>query len=258
MWRSFPLACTNPLVCTLFARTHLLVCSRPLDTHTMAENYQCPSRSSRESCGTLARVKGSWRFGPLLALCRLTRYVASSRNRDPTRYLVACLVKFERPMAGEPALAYGPSCQTRGSRSSNPYPLAFRPFAPSSLKNPALLTRTTLRFPAPAGSRFGVSRCCKTDIATLGTLCQNRRSEHVFNTAKKPLQLSDLHKRQIAPCPPCSKLGSSLSSRYLDSDKDTHPCTTHPQARACFPGKRQNRPGALGNASPRQSPATNP
>lgn len=238
MWRSFPLACTNPLVCTLFARTHPLVCSRPLDTHTMAENYQCPSRSSRESCGTLARVLGSWRFGPLLALCRLTRYVASSRNRDPTRYLVACLVKFVRLMAGEPVLAYGPSCQTRGSRSSDPYPLAFHPFAPSSLGNPALLTRTTLRFPAPAGFRFGVSRCCKTDIATLGTLCQNRRSEHVSSTPKNPLQLSDLHKRQIATYPLPPNLGSSLSSRYLDSDKDTHPCTTRPLQRTHCPGKR--------------------
>lgn len=156
----------------------------------------------------------------------------------PTRYLVACLVNLMRLVTGEPVLSYGPSCQTRGWRSFDPYPLAFHPFAPSSLRNPALLVRTTLRSAVPAGSRFGVSRCCKTDIATLGTLCQNPRSGHVSSTPKNPLQLSDLHKRQIAIYPLPPNLGSSLSTRYLDSDKDTHPCTTRPLQRTHCPGKR--------------------
>lgn len=171
----------------------------------MAEKYQCPSCLMRESRGSLIHVKESWRIGPLLASCLPCPLFLNQESSA---------------LAGEPALAYGPSCQTRGLRPPSRYPLAFRPFAPSPLGNPALLTRTTLRFPAPAGFRFGVSRCCMTDIASFLALCQNPWSEHVSRFPKNPLQRSDLHKRQTAPTPALSIKVTLLPTRYLTLSPD--------------------------------------
>lgn len=172
----------------------------------MAEKYQCPSCSMRESCGSLTHVRGSWRIGPLLASC------------------LPCslfLIQESSALTGEPA-AYATARPVR--LTAHKFPPATRWRSPHSCQDSLEPLRSQRglpqRSPAPAGFRFGVSRCCKTDIASFPALCQNRRSGHVSRFPKNPLQRSDLHERQTAATPPLSTRVTLLPTRYLTLSPD--------------------------------------